>query len=203
MQLNRISLIVIFALALVGSSCAENKSLLLDDFEGQISGGADGTVDFGSGGGSAVEVTAAEDIKYSGKQSLKVVYNAVPGGYMWVARGFGLDAKNTSWLVKPQDIDWNKYNAFSFYMYGSDTKTQVAFDIKDNGNEMWRFMLEDNFKGWKKIVCPFKEFFARGDWQPDSADKNANLDFPVKSFQFEPRPEAGGTVYFDCLELAG
>ena len=203
MKLTKISLIFIFALALTASSCAENKGLLLDDFEGQISGGPDGTVDFGSGGGSAVEVTAAEDVKYSGKQSLKVVYSAVPGGYMWVARGFGLDAKNTNWLIKPQDIDWNKYNAFSFYMYGSETKTQVAFDIKDNGNEMWRFMLEDNFKGWKRIACPFKEFFVRGDWQPDSADKNANLDFPVKSFQFEPRPEAKGTVYFDCLELTG
>jgi len=40
--------------------------------------------------------------------SLKVTYDAVPGGYMWIARGFGLDAKNTAWLVKNEDIKWAK-----------------------------------------------------------------------------------------------
>jgi len=194
-------LIFVFILIMIGGCFAQTKDLLLDDFEGKIIGGQDGTVDFGAGNGSTVEVVAANDIKYSGEQSLRVVYNAVAGGYMWIARGFDLDAKNANWLIKPQDIDWKNYNAFSFYMYGSDSKAKIAFDIKDNGNEMWRFMVEDNFKGWKRIICPFNEFFARGDWQPDSADKNANLDFPIKSFQFEPRPEAKGTVYFDYVEL--
>ena len=194
-------LIFVFILIMIGGCFAQTKDLLLDDFEGKIIGGQDGTVDFGAGNGSTVEVVAANDIKYSGEQSLRVVYNAVAGGYMWIARGFDLDAKNANWLIKPQDIDWKNYNAFSFYMYGSDSKAKIAFDIKDNGNEMWRFMVEDNFKGWKRIICPFNEFFARGDWQPDSADKNASLDFPIKSFQLEPRPEAKGTVYFDYVEL--
>lgn len=184
------------------TSCfAQEKGLLIDDFEIQVSGGPDGTVDFGAGGGSSVEVNQATDIRYSGEQSIKVVYDAVPGGYMWVARGFDLDAKNTAWLVRPEAVDWKKYNTISFYMYGSDSKAKIAFDIKDNGNEMWRFMIEDNFKGWKRMACPFNEFFARGDWQPDNADKNATLDFPLKSFQFEPRPEAKGIVYFDSVEL--
>jgi hypothetical protein len=63
--------------------------------------------------------------------------------------------------------------------------------------------LLDNFQGWEKITCPFSEFFARGDWQPQNADKNAVLNFPVKSFQFEPRPDSGtkqGKLYFDCVE---
>lgn len=180
---------------------AQEKGLLIDDFEIQVSGGPDGTVDFGAGGGSSVEVSAATDIKYSGKQSVKVVYDAVPGGYMWVARGFDLDAENAAWLVKAETVNWQKYNAISFYMYGSDSKAQIAFDIKDNGNEMWRFMVEDNFKGWKQIKCSFSEFFVRGDWQPANADRNATLDFPIKSFQFEPRPEAKGIVYFDDVEL--
>lgn len=192
---------LILVLGLLTSCTAQDKSLLLDDFEGAISGGPEGTVDFGAGGGSSVEVSAVTDIKYSGNQSLKIVYDALPGGYMWVARGFDLDAKNANWLIKPQDIQWDKYNAITFYMYGSESGTRVAFDIKDNGNEMWRFMVEDNFKGWKKTICPFNEFFARGDWQPNSADKNAALDFPLKSFQFEPRPEAKGALYFDSVEL--
>ena len=202
-------LALILCLGMTGVCCAQTQTqtqtqgqgLLLDDFEGLISGGLEGTVDFGAGNGSSVEVTAATDIKYSGNQSLKVVYDAVADGYMWVARGFGLDAKNAAWLAKPEDIDWKKYTALSFYMYGSDSKAKIAFDIKDNGNEIYRFMTEDNFTGWKKITCPFNEFFPRGDWQPDNADKNATLDFPVKSYQFEPRPIAKGTVYFDQVAL--
>jgi hypothetical protein len=80
-------LIFVFVLALTGFCFAQGQGLLLDDFEGKIIGGSDGTVDFGAGGGSAVEVVAANDIKYSGGQSLKVNYNAVSGGYMWIARG--------------------------------------------------------------------------------------------------------------------
>jgi hypothetical protein len=196
-------IVLILCLSMAGLCCAQDKSqsLLLDDFEGFVSGGPEGTVDFGAGNGSSVDVAAATDIKYSGNQSLKVIYGAVSGGYMYIARGFGLDAKNAAWLVQPEDVEWTKYKAFTFYVYGSDTKTQVAFDIKDNGNEMWRFMFEDNFQGWKKIACPFNEFFARDDWQPDNADNNITLDFPIKVFQFEPRPEAQGALYFDRVEL--
>jgi len=181
--------------------CAQEKGLLIDDFEGVISGGPDGTVDCGAGNGSTVEVAAAIDIAHSGKQSIKVTFDAVQDGYIWIARGFGLDAKNTAWLVKPEDIKWAEYKAFAFYVYGNESKTKIAFDVKDSGNEIWRFMFEDNFKGWKQIVCPFGEFFARGDWQPDNADKNAVMDFPVKSFQFEPRSVAKGVLYFDDVEL--
>src|SRR3989338_1022631 len=194
-----LTLFFVFFIALF--SFAQEKGLLIDDFENPIVGGQEGTVDFGAGNGSEIEVVAAGEIKYSGNQSLGIIYNAVSEGYMWVARGFGLDAKNAQWLVKPESIDWQKFNAIAFYMNGSGTGTKIAFDIKDNGNEMWRFMLEDNFQGWQKITCPFNEFFVRSDWQPNNADNNATLDFPIKSFQFEPRPEAKGVVYFDDVEL--
>lgn len=183
------------------SAFAEVKGLLIDDFETTISGGPQGTVDFGAGNGSSVTAAAATDIKYSASQSLKVDYNAVSGGYIWVAKGFGLDAQNANWLRKPEEIDWAKYNSIAFYIYGSDSKTKVAVDLKDFGNEIWRFVFEDNFKGWKQIVCPFADFYARGDWQPESADKNAKIDFPIKSYQFEPLAEAKGTLYFDEVEL--
>lgn len=191
----------IFMIALTMSSIAQGQDLLIDDFEGLLSGGKEGTVDFGSGNGSKVQISAEKEIKYSGEQSIKIDYEAVAGGYMWIARGFGLDVNNSSWLIRPEQIDWSNYYGFSFYMYGSDSKTKIAFDIKDNGNEMWRFIIEDNFKGWKRIICSFKEFFARFDWQPDNSDRNLNLDFPVKSFQFEPLPEAKGVIYFDKVEL--
>lgn len=194
---------LIFVLFFVVSIRAEDlKGFMIDDFEGLIIGGPTGTVDFGAGNGSSVTVSASTEIKHSGSQAIKVEYDAVPGGYMWIARGFDLDVKGAAcWRAKPEDIKWKDYNAISFYMYGANSRANIAFDIKDNGNEIFRFIVEDNFIGWKQIVCPFAQFFARTDWQPNNADKNSNIDFPVKSFQFEPLPESKGVLYFDDVEL--
>jgi len=199
----RILCFAVIALLFMSGACSagSGQALLIDDFENPVSAGPDGTVDFGSGGGSSLEVKAGLDIKYSGNQSLEAVYDAAAGGYMWIARGFELDSRNAGWLVKPDRIKWKKYAAISFYMYGNGSNSSIAFDIKDKGNELWRFMVTDDFKGWKKVVCPFKYFFCRGDWQPGSADKNSKLDFPLKSFQFEPKAVSKGTLYFDCVEL--
>ena len=197
--------ILVFAAAMVlGAatvSFAETDVLLIDDFETAITGGPEGTVDFGAGNGSMVKVTADKETKNSGTQSIKVEYDALPGGYMYIAKGAGLDAKNASWLLKPEDIKWEEYSAISFYMYGSDSKQNIAFDIKDSGNEIWRFTVVDDFKGWKKIVCGLDKFMVRDDWQPESADKNGKIDFPIKIFQFEPLPEGKGTLYFDTVEI--
>lgn len=194
-------LAIVLFLLLTGPSLAQEGNLLLDDFEISISGGSAGTVDFGAGNGSSVEVTAAKDIKNSGSQALKVVYDAVPGGYIYVSRGFGLDAKNADWLIQPSDIKWEEYSAISFYVYGTDSKAKIAFDIRDNGGEVWRFAVEDDFKGWKKVVCSFDKFIVRDDWQPSGADNNKQLDFPAKVFQFEPLSGSKGVIYFDTVEL--
>ena len=121
---------------------------------------------------------------------------------MWVGRGYGLDVKGAAaWLVEPKDIDFKKYNAISFYMYGANTNIKVAIDIVDNGSEYWRFLVDDNFSGWKEWTIPFSDFFPRGDWQPQNADKNGELNFPLRVFQFEPRPAGKGSLYFDYLRL--
>ncbi len=195
-----ICLVLSFVLSANLSLAEDPKGLLIDDFEGPIRGGIDGTVDFGAGGGSLVEVSGSRAIKFSGEQAIKVTYEAVMGGYMWVARWYELNVKGAGcWRVLPSEIDWKNYSAMSFYMYGENSHTKVAFDLKDNGSEMWRFTVEDNFIGWRKIICPFEEFFARTDWQPNDADRNLVLDFPIKSFQFEPLPEGKGCLYFDCV----
>lgn len=194
-------LVTIMVLFGTGICLAEGNSLLINDFEVAVSGGAEGTVDFGAGNGSTVEVTAATDIKNSGHQALRVVYDAVGGGYIYVACGSGLDAKNANWLIKPSDIKWEEYSAVSFYVYGTDSKAKIAFDIKDNGVEIWRFITNDDSKGWKRVVVSFDKFVARDDWQPNDADKNGKIDFPIKVFQFEPLPESKGTLYFDTVEL--
>lgn len=200
--MKKLNFVLCFILCFCAISCAAEKKLaVIDDFEGVISGGVEGTVDFGSGNGSSVEVTASTDIKQSGSQAIKVDFDAVEGGYMYIARGAGLDAKNASWDLKPEGIAWDKYEGISFYMYGTGSGADVAFDIKDNGNEIWRFTVKDDFKGWKQVICAFNAFLVRDDWQPQNADKNAQLDFPIKSYQFEPRPPAKGTLYFDAVAL--
>ena len=118
-----------------------------------------------------------------------------------MAKGFYLDAHNAGWLVMPEAINWEEFVAISFYMYGTDSKASIAFDLKDDGNELWRFIIEDNFKGWKELVCPFSQFVMRGDWQPEFANKNDVLDFPIRSFQFEPLPTSKGTIYIDQVSL--
>lgn len=121
---------------------------------------------------------------------------------MWIARGYNLDVKGAAqWLVEPQKISWNKYNTISLQMYGGNSNSVVAFDIKDAKGEIWRFIIDDDFSGWKEIICPFKDFFVRKDWQPDTAEKNEIIDFPIMSFQFEPRLAGKGTYYFDCVKL--
>ena len=189
---------------LVSAVCyAQDESeLLLDDFEGIISGGQLATVDFGSGGGSSLEAASSKEIKYHGQQALEVSFDAVSGGYMWIARGYGLDAKNAaSWLIEPKDIDFTKYNAIAFYVYGANTGIKVAVDLVDSGSEYWRVLIDDNFTGWKEFVILLSDFFVRGDWQPQSADKNAELNFPIRVFQFEPLPAGKGKLYFDYVRL--
>jgi len=192
-----IALILVFCVV----SFAQGDNFIIDDFETPIIGGLDGTIDYGSGNGSSVEVSSEPEIKYSKDSSLKVVYDAVAGGYMWIARGFDLDAQNAGWLVDPSDIIWDDYSGLAFYMYGSDSKNRIAVDVKDSGNEVWRFIINDDFNGWREVVCPFEQFAVRDDWQPESSDKNSIINFPLKSYQFEPLPESSGTLYFDRVEL--
>jgi len=191
----------VLVLGIAVLSFAETNYLLIDDFEVPVSGGPEGTVDFGAENGSSVEVTAGKSVKNSGEQAIKVVYDAVPGGYIYIAKGVGLEAKNALWNLKTEDIKWEEFDAISFYFCGTDSKQKIAFDIKDNGDELWRFTVIDDFKGWKKVVCTFDKFVVRDDWQPESADKNSKLDFPIKVFQFEPLPEGKGTIYIDTVEL--
>lgn len=181
-------------------SCAsKTQELLIDSFEGELD---HKSVDYGAAQGSSALVEPAKDVKVCGEQSLKLTYELKPQGYMWVARGQNLDVKSAAkWLVEPKDIDWEKYNALSVYVYGANNGGIIAFDIKDAGGEMWRFIIADDFSGWKEISCPFSAFFVRQDWQPQTAVTNKTLDFPLMSFQFEPRLPGKGVYYFDCVKL--
>lgn len=197
---------VAFLFVLMLGACASaqegKKVLVLDDFEGEIVAGPSGTIDAGSGNGSSVEVSADKVDKVSGEQSLKITYGAAAGGYIWVARGYELDVKGAAkWINEPGKIEWSRYGAISFFLRGTASGGKIAFDVKDAQNEMFRFMVTDDSKEWKPVICPFDQFFARGDWQPVHATTNATLDFPIKSFQWEPIAVAQGTINVDEVVL--
>jgi len=190
--------VILFPIALF--SCSSASEMLLDSFEGELN---HKTVDYGSGGGASLVVSAEKTLKIHGEQSIKLEYDISEGGYQWTARGYKLDvAGAANWTRPAEKIKWHKFSAFNVYMYGTNSGGKVAFDVKDSGFEMWRFMLEDNFTGWKKIIVPFSDFFVRADWQPYNADKNKELNFPIMSFQFEPRRPFKGVYYFDQVSLA-
>ncbi|UCD15530.1 MAG: hypothetical protein JSV34_00315 [Candidatus Omnitrophota bacterium] len=184
--------------AVIGCS-APPQGVLIDSFEGDINAR---TVDYGAGQGSSLKVEADKSLKVCGSQSLKLDYDLKPSSYMWIARGYNLDVAGAAkWLVKPSEVAWEKYNAISIYMYGGNSDAVIAFDIKDAQGEFWRFIIDDDFGGWKEIICPFSQFFVRGDWQPESATRNEVLDFPIMSFQFEPRMPGEGRCNFDCVKV--
>lgn len=185
---------------LVLLACAPGpKEVLIDSFEGQIS---PETVDYGSSENSSLMVSVDKSRPVCGEQALKITYNLVPSGYMWIARGCGLDVKGAAdWIVSPDEINWRSYKAISLQVYGNNSGGVIAFDIKDKGGELWRFIIDDDFSGWKEVICPLAEFFPRGDWQPQTAQRNEELDFPIMSYQFEPKLPGEGIYYFDCIKV--
>ncbi len=203
-----VGLVVLVMLCLSAGYSFAIGPLLLDSFEGQIvpagitSGSMSGNVDYGAGGGSSVEVYADDTDKVDGKQSLKIVFFAMPGGWIWIARGYNIDVKGAgAWEVRPQEIKWDKYNAFSFWMKGTNSGKQLAFDVIDAKKEYFRYLVKDDSDKWKQVIIPFKDFEARTDWQPNNATKNKTLDFPIMTYQFEPRPKNEGEWSFDKVEL--
>ena len=77
-----------------------------------------------------------------------------------VIHNFTNDAVN-DWV--PQD--WTSYEAFSFWLYGNNSDTDLFVDIIDNRNpgsivddaERFTYTFKDDFSGWKYIEIPFSE----------------------------------------------
>ncbi|MBN3038578.1 MAG: hypothetical protein JW869_04085 [Candidatus Omnitrophica bacterium] len=181
------------------AGCSVPDQVLIDSFEGELNSE---TVDFGSSADSSLEIYAEKQLKTCGDQAIKLTYQLHPKGYMWCARGYNLDVKGAArWLLKPQKVRWNAYQALALSMYGAKSGAMIALDVKDAGGEIWRFLLNDDFEGWREIACPFNKFFVRTDWQPQTAQKNDILDFPIMSFQFEPRTPGKGTCIFDSVKV--
>jgi hypothetical protein len=180
--------------------------LLIDSFEGKI--GVD-SVDYGSSSNSSAVVKAASAFSRCGNNAIQLDYALQPSGYVYFARGDGLHYQSDSstwmtaragWIVPPDKIQWDRYGAFSIYIRGDQT-VKVAVDLKDSGGELWRHFVTLRGKGWKTFQIPFNKFSVRTDWQPPQAKLNRKMDFPMTSFQVEPKTPGKGTLYVDCVKL--
>ena len=94
MKIFKFCLVLFLGFGIILAGCGSGaKVVLLDDFENPVSAGPQGSVDFGSGAGSSVDVSASSDEKYSGSQSLKVVLTlyleaicGLPGALAWTQK---------------------------------------------------------------------------------------------------------------------
>lgn len=203
MQRRRNFIVMVIVIAVIGvfmlaGERGSGRHLMLDNLEGELTAE---TVDYGADDSSTINLSADTDIKFCGKQSLKLEYNLQPSGYLFCARGYGLDTVAANkWLKDPQKINWSRYQGFSF-MVSSTQKTIVAFDIKDAGDEIWYFESEVVPGDWQEITVSFDALTVRQDGQTQTAARNNVLDFPIQSYRWESRTPGEGTLHFDCVKL--
>ncbi len=82
--------------------------------------------------------------------------------YGVVIHGFENPDVNT-WVSQ----DWSAYEGISFWLYGSNTNTDLFIDVIDNRNtpalprddaERFTVSFKDNFSGWQQFQFPFTSF---------------------------------------------
>lgn len=83
------------------------------------------------------------------------------------------EAINGTW----QSQDWTGFQGIRFWLFGSDSGTQLFVDVLDNRNpcsraddaERYVYVFTDDFSGWREIVVPFGEMVRKevGNGAPD------------------------------------
>lgn len=135
---------------------------------------------------------------YTGPRSsieTSIVEQAAEGRY-----ALRIDSALRDWngvVIQPpagQPYDWSRFRALSFWMYGTNSRQMFVVELNDSGEEHFRSpIITDDFTGWKQIVIPFEEFASRDDWQPENAEIDLAITWPLKDFQ--PFASVGGSGY--------
>lgn len=132
-----------------------------------------------------------------------IVEQAVQGRY-----ALRIDSVLKDWngvVVQPpkdQVFDWSSFRALSLWVFGTNSGQMFVVELNDKGEEHFRSpLITDDFTGWKQIVIPFEEFASRQDWQPENADIDLDITWPIKDFQ--PFASVGGAGYIliDLIEV--
>ncbi len=122
-----------------------------------------------------------------------------------VIHGFENETVDT-WV--PQD--WSAYEGFGFWIYGSNSGTELFIDLLENRNpgsttddaERWTVTFTDDFAGWQLIQFPFTDF-VRKNVSNGAPNDGLTLD-EVHGWAFGTLGTGGPqTFYLDQVSLYG
>ncbi len=87
-------------------------------------------------------------------------------------------------LLTVDEGNWKGYDALSILAAGNLSKKWFNIIITDAYNQRWIYVVDDDWKGWKRITIPFCKLRRRRDNQPTNAVLNGILNFPIKTLEF-------------------
>jgi beta-glucanase (GH16 family) len=108
-------------------------------------------------------------------------------------------------------MDWSTWLGVTFWVYGSDTGSELLFEIQENRNpgsmvndvEVWSYSLRDNFSGWKQYYVPWNKFHRKEI--ENGAPRDGRTLTEVHGWAFgvvNPSPDSV-TYYLDDVALYG
>lgn len=171
------------AVVLFAGNVRAGDSLVIADFEDSKR-----PVITYAGPGSTMTAEYQTAIVHGGKQALKTKMDTSN----WAGTLIELSGATA---------DWTGYSKLKLWVYGSKSGRRFNIDLEEKGKEQCRYTITDDFEGWKEFVIKLSEFLPRTDWQPNDADKNGKLDFPLKTIQFFTSASFGSTLYFDDISI--
>ena len=143
---------------------------IIDDFESGLPFGADGNGNLigfftFNDGNSTVEIDttdippAAVPGSEAGNNVLQMDADVeVFAGFLHAFENAAVD----TWVTQ----DWSASEGFAFWLYGSNSGTDLFIDVLDNRNpgsttddaERWTVAFKDDFSGWQYLEFPFADF---------------------------------------------
>ena len=202
-------------LAALGRCDSEPVSVaagVFDDFDGELIRGADcygnslGFFTFRDSAQTRVAIsTTPEYPRRPGEKAGNRVLQMDLDVKDWagVIHSFENDSVD-SWTAR----DWSAFEALGFWIYGSNSGTNLFIDILDNrkpgstSDDAERFTLafSDNFSGWRRVVVPFEKMLRKpiGNMAPnDGLNLTAVHGWAIGT----TRTDRPLTLYLDDFEL--
>lgn len=211
------ALVLLSALSVSAQDAPIALDVLLDDFE---SGLPYLVAPDGAGIGYVPWGNAAGNVTLSARQIVSGSPASLPQTDTPANTVLALDYDIDSWGgfthaftdgVAWTGMDWTNANAFSFWLFGSNTGGQVQIDLFDNRNpdlpgdsaERYYYRIDDDYTGWRQFTIPFDLFRRRTDFQPGGApDDGLGLD-QVSGYAFGlPAGVGAQTLLLDNVGLA-
>lgn len=205
MKKSRVSLclsisVITMAITIAGMVCAALGAtpnvLVLKDFEGKLKYDAKSKTirdakgafynNFYSGPTSAIEGGLVAVPGCKGEKALYVKWNNAD----YAGCGFSVPAKAFT----------ADYSSFNFMVKGTGTYLKYKIILGDAGNESYVFVIEDDSQEWQSLEIPLSDFKRREDYQPANSDNDAELDFPIASFNLEVVDAGTLELWIDAIE---